>query len=141
MSEPNAQAPADTPHGRSSLGRRRLAATVTVIVCLALAVGAGMALQHIRSPKAQALAQAAPAKSVVTAQVSRQVVESTIAGTGTVQVSASETVPVPEASAARTVLSKLPVKVGHAVKNGTVLAEVSGRPVIVLKGAIAAYRD
>ncbi|MGC5032921.1 hypothetical protein [Micromonospora sp. DT229] len=41
----------------------------------------------------------------------------------------------------RQVITKVPVKTGQSVRSGQVVAEVSGRPVIVLSGRFPAYRD
>ncbi|MGW7412026.1 peptidoglycan-binding protein [Streptomyces sp. NPDC054863] len=43
--------------------------------------------------------------------------------------------------AARAVITKVKVKAGDTVPFGTVLVEVSGRPIFTLKGALPAYRD
>ncbi|WP_203946241.1 hypothetical protein [Planotetraspora thailandica] len=39
------------------------------------------------------------------------------------------------------VVTRVPVRQGHAVRQGSVVVEVSGRPVILLRGDLPAYRD
>ncbi|MEU8841601.1 hypothetical protein AB0D97_21110 [Streptomyces roseus] len=61
-------------------------------------------------------------------------------------VSADQSVEVTPAAAAgpgagAAVITKLPVVVGQQLKNGQLLLEVSGRPVIALKGKVPVYRD
>ena len=134
---------AEVAYGRSPLARRRRWAWSVGLTAVALAVGSGLALGQVRSPEQEALDTAPPARSVLTAQVSRTAVSSAIVGRGTVEPVAPTTVSVPVApeGIGRLILSDAPLAVGGKVKPGRVVAVVSGRPIIALAGKIPAYRD
>lgn len=65
------------------------------------------------------------------------VLDGSTARSATVEVVAPQTVP----GAARVLVSRATVKSGQSVSAGAVLAEVSGRPIILLPGDVPAYRD
>ncbi|MFF5805533.1 peptidoglycan-binding protein [Streptomyces sp. NPDC012746] len=76
-----------------------------------------------------------PAQGVLTAEVERRVLAETVVMRGTVVADQSVAVAPPG------VVTKLPLKAGDAVGAGRLLAEVSGRPVFALHGAVPMYRD
>jgi hypothetical protein len=51
------------------------------------------------------------------------------------------TAPAAPEGVATALVSKIPLETGDEVKAGTVLLEVSGRPIFALEGAVPAYRD
>jgi peptidoglycan hydrolase-like protein with peptidoglycan-binding domain len=135
-------------NGKSRLDRRRRAVITTAAVAVGLSVGGVVAAQWVQSPS-QALADTRPPKaSVITAQVVRQVLRSTVVLRGTFSdgrtVSAAPTsVAATEASSqpAHLVVTGVYAHPGQRVQAAQVLVEYSGRPIIALAGALPAYRD
>jgi HlyD family secretion protein len=91
--------------------RRRL---LVVLVVVAVGVGALGATRFVKSP--------------VTVTAGRHVPHDTLVVRGQV-------------GPVRSVVTGLPVRAGDKVRAGQVVAEVSGRPVLVLPGEVPAYRD
>lgn len=125
--------------------RRRLWAVVTLVgVCVVMSVG-GVALTGVvRSPAEAATETGPPAADVLTAAVERRVLVDTVVTRG--QVAAAQSLDVTVAGTGgkdtvKTVVTKLPVKVGDSLKAGQVLAEISGRPLFALPGKVPVYRD
>jgi hypothetical protein len=122
--------------------RRRWVAVV-VVGALVLA-GAGLgAAQFVKSPAQAAADSKAPAPDVLEAPVEKRVLRHNIVVRGTAAASrTSEIAPAAGgADGVEPVVTKLPLKPGATVREGTVLMEVSGRPVIALRGATPVYRD
>ncbi|MFC4470410.1 hypothetical protein ACFPH6_38970 [Streptomyces xiangluensis] len=138
-SEPDESVSAST----TGLERRRrwvLGMALGAVVLSVLGIGAA---QLIKSP-AQAVADsAAPPPSVLSAPVERRVLTDSLVVRGSV--TASQTVQVTPAAKGEDVIApvvtKLPLAAGDSVKAGQLLMEVSGRPVIALKGKLPVYRD
>lgn len=127
----------------AGLSRRRKW-VVGVAAGSVLLSGIGVAVaQVIKSPAQAAADSAAPPPSVLTAVVEQRVLVASVVVRGTVTAEQSvDVAPVGGGSdTAGSVITKLPVKVGDKVKEGQVLLEVSGRPVIALRGTLPAYRD
>ncbi|WP_329614294.1 HlyD family secretion protein [Streptomyces brevispora] len=108
-----------------------------------LSVAGVLATQVIKSP-AQAVADTAPpSPSVITAPVEYRVLKDSVIIRGTV--SSEQSVDItpsasgPDAGAA--IVTRVPVKPRQPVKAGQLLLEVSGRPVIALRGTLPMYRD
>lgn len=123
---------------------RRRKWVVSVAAGSVLLSGVGVAVaQVIKSPAQAAADSAAPPPSVLTAPVEQRVLVASVVLRGTV--TAQQSVDVTPAGgapgAAGAVVTKLPVAVGGHVEEGQVLLEVSGRPVIALRGTLPAYRD
>ena len=119
---------------------------VLLWVALAAAVvstGGLVASTFVKSPAQQAAEAAAPPASVLTAPVEDRVLANTVVTRGTVAASAQyEITPTSATQGSSTpVLTAVRTKVGGRVEPGSVLLEVSGRPLIVLPGAVPAYRD
>lgn len=122
--------------------RRRWAGGVVVgaVVLSTLCVGIG---QQLKSP-AQAIADSSPpAPSVLTSPVEYRVLETSVMLRGTVTAAQSvDVTPTGGApGAASAVITKQPVAVGQDVRAGQLLLEVSGRPIVALKGSLPVYRD
>jgi peptidoglycan hydrolase-like protein with peptidoglycan-binding domain len=95
----------------------------------------------VKSPAQFAADTDAPPPTTLTAPVESKVLEETVAVRGTVV--ATESVPV-RAGVRGTepgVITGIPSQVGDAVGDGQVVAQVSGRPIIVLSGALPTFRD
>ncbi|MFF2401510.1 peptidoglycan-binding protein [Streptomyces goshikiensis] len=100
-----------------------------------MAAGALLATAVVKSPAQLAAEAGPPAQGVLTAEVERRVLAETVVTRGTVVADQSVTVAPPG------VVTKLPLKAGDPVAAGRLLAEVSGRPVFALRGAVPMYRD
>lgn len=130
--------------GTSELPRRRRLLGGAMVVAVAISgLGIGAA-QVIKSPAQAAADTAAPPPSVITAPVERRVLKDSVIVRGTV--AASQTLEVTpsgsgQAGAGAPVVTKILFKAGDTFRAGQVLAEVSGRPVIALKGTLPVYRD
>lgn len=132
----------DTASTRPGRRRRVLAMAVAGMVVLASA-GAWVAASQARTPAQRASQAQPPPTSTVTAPVTagRLVDEVVLEGVLTRAEVTTVTGPGSVAGAERLVVTALPVGVGDEVSSGTVLVEVSGRPVIALAGEFPAYRD
>jgi hypothetical protein len=114
---------------------------VTAIAVSGLGLGAS---QVIKSPAQAAADTAAPPPSVMTVSVERRVLRDSVVVRGTV--TASQTVEVApsgsgQAGAGSPIVTKINARAGDTFRPGRALLEVSGRPVIILKGTLPVYRD
>ena len=126
--------PADPLRGR----RRFLVGLVTGAVVMG---AAGLAAStFIKSPQQVAAEAAPPPASLITATVQRKVLRQGVVVRGTVAPDRALDVK-PVLGAGRSVISRRTVRTGDEVTAGTVLAEISGRPVVALPGLIPPYRD
>ncbi|WP_030155741.1 peptidoglycan-binding protein [Glycomyces sp. NRRL B-16210] len=96
-----------------------------------------------RTPAQRAEETSEPDDSVITVRVDQDQLIDTLEFDAVLDRTGDYGVPAPSApEGVETALaSKIPLKVGDEVRAGTVLLEVSGRPMIALKGAVPAYRD
>ena len=140
--------PRDDGHGRAATtaaarhrnGSRPVAlGIVVVVVCSALSWWLGT---RVKSP-AQAAAEAAPPPaSPITAPVEYRVLSDSLVLRGTVEAPGEGAVTVESApEESRLVVTGVPVRPGSAAGEGSLLVEVSGRPVFLLEGSVPAYRD
>jgi hypothetical protein len=142
-----ARASARPPRGRSErgpaldpLGPRRLFFGGLAIGLIAMsAVGLATAV-FITSPQDVAAQSAAPAATPITAVARWQVLRDAITVQGIVR--ARRPILVTAMAPFSTVtLTRMPEKAGDRVKPGHVIAEIDGRPVILLRGRLPAYRN
>ncbi|MFE6703178.1 peptidoglycan-binding protein [Streptomyces sp. NPDC057718] len=106
--------------------------------------GAGFGLSTVVRSPAQAAAEAgAPERDVLTADVEHRVLRSSLVIRGEVAAERTFTVSaaVNAAEGAEPLVTKAPLRAGDQVRAGSVLVEVSGRPVFALPGSLPAYRD
>ncbi|MGW5352421.1 peptidoglycan-binding protein [Streptomyces sp. NPDC004031] len=130
------------PAEQKVLTRRRWVLVAAVTGALGLSAGGLAASTLVKSPEQVAAEAAPPSPSAVTAPVERRVLSQTVVMRGVAAPSATTTVAAPAAEdGGKSVVTRAPVKQGQSVTPGTVVAEVSGRPVIVLPGRIPLYRD
>lgn len=97
----------------------------------------------IKSP-AQRLAESAPpSPSVITAPLELRVVSDALVTRGLVVAAANVSAIPPQAPSGvqRTLISRIGLHLGDAVRAGQLLIEVSGQPVFALQGRVPAYRD
>lgn len=123
--------------------RRQRALLWVALAAAVVSTGGLVASTMVKSPAEQAAEAAAPLASVLTATVDDRVLANTVVTRGTVAASAQyQVTPTGTTQGANTpVLTAVRTKVGGRVQPGSVLLEVSGRPLIVLQGAVPAYRD
>lgn len=135
MSEPR--------HASSTPMQRRLR-LLGYIVGLAVAFAAGgvVATQFMTTPEQRAANAEAPPASTLTATVTSREIANTVVTRG--DVTASEAVDIlagrtyPSTTA---IFTAVRAKVGESAAAGTAVAEVNGRPIIVLPGELPAYED
>ncbi|GGP00928.1 peptidoglycan-binding protein [Wenjunlia tyrosinilytica] len=132
------------PPARSGLAGRRRTLTLVVIGAVALGAGSVGVGTFIKSPAQAAAEKSPPPRDSLTATVEHRVLTETLVTRGKVVASQSVAV-TPSAPAGndvvRAVVTKVKARPGRSLAAGTVLLEISGRPVFVLEGAIPAYRD
>jgi hypothetical protein len=119
---------------------------VSGVLALALLGATGTAWYfalQARTPAQRAEETAEPEDSVITVRVDQDQLIETLEFDAVLDRTGDFPVPAPAApEGIETALaSKLPLEVGDEVKAGTVLLEVSGRPMIALEGDVPAYRD
>ncbi|THV32020.1 peptidoglycan-binding domain-containing protein [Glycomyces paridis] len=119
---------------------------VSGVLALALLGATGTAwyfAAQARTPAQRAEETSAPDDSVITVRVDQDQLIDTLEFDAVLDRTGDFAVPAPNPpEGIETALaSKIPLKVGDEVKAGTVLLEVSGRPMIALKGDVPAYRD
>lgn len=136
----------DQREGAAARPRRKVSATTRVVILLVVtslvsaAIGLAAGL-FVRSPAQVAADAAPPAKSVLTAEVTEGPIDDPVLIQGTV--SLGDVVEFSPASPAEVaaVVTGLPASVGDTVNAGSVLIEVSDRPLIYLTGQIPMLRD
>ena len=119
--------------------RRQLVAVVALVLVAAIAVGGWVAGSRVQSPDTAAARAAPPDPSLITAPVELRVLSSRVVTRGDVVPGQSATVAGPSSDEAGTVTG-VRVEVGDELLEGDVVVEVSGRPVIVMEGAVPAFR-
>lgn len=125
---------------RDPLGPRRLFFGGLAVGVVAMSVVGLATTIFIESPHDVAAQSAAPAATTITAVARWQVLRHAITVQGTVR--ARRPVLVTATAPFSTVtLTRMPEKAGDRVRPGNVIAEIDGRPVILLRGRLPAYRD
>ncbi|MGZ9932612.1 peptidoglycan-binding domain-containing protein [Streptomyces sp. NC-S4] len=137
----------DRPAGGRATGARRRSrrGLVAVAVAVVLFGGSGSVwwiASQARTPEQRASNAAAPPPSQITAKVSDQQLVERMDLTGKVETASRTTITgVQPQGTSRAVVTALPAAAGKSLKAGAVVAEVSGRPVLLLPGRFPAYRD
>ena len=125
---------------RDPLGPRRLFFGGLAIGLIAMSVVGLATAVFIASPQDVAARSAAPAVTPITAVARWQVLRHAITVQGIVR--ARRPILVTAMAPFSTVtLTRMPEKAGDLVKPGHVIAEIDGRPVILLRGRLPAYRN
>jgi hypothetical protein len=126
--------------GRVGRSRRRVLGLFGL--GLVAITGAGVAgVRFVRSPQEARADAAPPDRSVLTATVQNRVLRQTVVLRGTVGSATTVDVTPQPHDVDRVVLTGQRVTVGKDFGPGQVVLEVSGRPLIALRGAVPAYRD
>ena len=108
---------------------------------LLLVAAAFIAGRNVRSPAQAAATAKAPAVSVITAKVSERVLAQTTVFRGDVASAEGLAVVSPQLpSGSNPVVTSTEAHQGEAISEGSVLASIAGRPIIVLQGFVPAYR-
>ncbi|MCB5169050.1 peptidoglycan-binding protein [Streptomyces bambusae] len=126
---------------KDALTRGRRVVFGVVAGAALMTAGGLLATALVKSPAQLAAEAAAPAQGALLATVERRVLAETVVLRGLVVADQSVSVAAPQPGGGVAVVTRLPVKAGDGVRAGRVLAEVSGRPVFALRGALPAYRD
>lgn len=119
----------------------RLVALIAAVAIVSLLLGI-LVMQFIVSPAELAARTAAPEAGPVTAPVEERVIENTVVTRGEVTYAGAVEAQIEVAGMEeRPVVTGRVPETGDELKAGDVALEVAGRPVIVLPGALPAYRD
>ncbi len=135
----------ETPDPESSKTKRswsgtRLVALIAAVAVVSLLAGIAV-MQFIVSPAEIAARTAPPEPGPVTAPVEERVIENTIVARGEVTYADAVDVEIDAAGGEdRPVVTGHVPEIGTVFKAGNVALELAGRPVIVLSGALPAYR-
>jgi hypothetical protein len=117
---------------------RRLIAIMSGCALLA-GVGGFVAASFVLSPAESAARTTPPAAGPISVPVTRTVLQSKVVTRGDVNFSDPVQITIPAGSGTQVLTGRVP-DAGAEVTEGIVLAEVSGRPVIALGGALPSYR-
>ncbi len=117
---------------------RRLIA-ITAACAVVAGVGGFIAASFVLSPAESAARAAPPPAGPISVPVTRSVLHSQVVTRGDVNYSDPIQVSIPAGSGTQVLTGRVP-EAGVQVTEGMVLAEVSGRPVIVLGGGLPSYR-
>lgn len=123
------------------LARRRRVLVAVLGLAVAIAVAGLSSPLWIKSPQQLAAEAKAPPPSVITAPVERRVLRDVLVVRGDVRAAQTLDVTPGSSTGSAAIVTKVKVGQGDTVKAGTVVLEVSGRPLIVFRGATPAYRD
>jgi HlyD family secretion protein len=128
------------------VAKRRKGATVVGLGAgagvIVLTAGLWWAGAHIRSTSEAAADALPPPPGMVSAAVVTKTVAQTVTLSGAVARGSTEAVPGPASGGGGTtgVVTRVAVRTGQSVRGGTLIADVSGRPVFVLPGDFPMYR-
>jgi peptidoglycan hydrolase-like protein with peptidoglycan-binding domain len=128
------------PLGPDPLRTRRFFLGGLAVGVLAMSAAGFAAATLVESPRDVASRSAAPAPTMLTAVARWHVPTETIAVTGVV--APARTINVTASAPFRVItVTRMPVVAGDRVWPGHVIAEVDGRPIVLLRGRLPAYRD
>ncbi|MGW2397717.1 peptidoglycan-binding protein [Kitasatospora sp. NPDC001664] len=135
--------PEGHPPGRSAAARRQRVVLVVAVVSAVLSTGGLAATTLVKSPAERAARTAPPPRTLLTVPAVSRVLNPSVTARASVYPPTRYDV-VPTAASTEVIqlfLSKAGARAGDTVTGGRLLAEVSGQPVYVLRGAVPAYRD
>ncbi|MCX5585233.1 peptidoglycan-binding domain-containing protein [Streptomyces erythrochromogenes] len=140
---PERSQPTEPAGGRARRrSRRGLVIAAAVIVLFGSSGSVWWIASQARTPEQRASNAAAPPPSRITGKVSDQQLVEKMELTGKVETASRTTITgVQPQGTSRAVVTALPATSGKSLKAGAVVAEVSGRPVLLLPGRFPAYRD
>ncbi|MGW7333831.1 peptidoglycan-binding domain-containing protein, partial [Streptomyces sp. NPDC054840] len=146
LEDPDETQVAQPSGGRATNARQRARRGLVVAVVVVVLFGSSGSVWWIasqaRTPEQRASNAAAPPPSRITGKVSDQQLVERMELTGKVETASRTTISgVQPQGTSRAVVTALPAAAGKSLKAGAVVAEVSGRPVLLLPGRFPAYRD
>lgn len=118
------------------MSRRGVVVGIVVVAVAASLLGWGLG-RGVRSPAEELARTAPPPPSVITAEVERRELATSVVFRGVVRPAGEVAVSVPDP----VVVTALGVSAGGELAEGGVVAVLEGRPLIALAGAIPLYRD
>ena len=124
---------------KRSTFRRQFVAVVALLIVTGVAVVGWVAGSRVQSPESAAARAAPPDPSLITAPVELRILSSRVVDRGNVVPGQSATVTGPSSEEGATITG-VPVEVGDELLEGDLVVVVSGRPVVVMEGAVPAYR-
>lgn len=120
--------------------RRAILATTLALLLLAAVAVAGYVVGTARTPAQDAARAVPPAPSVLTMPVEKGPIVDAATLTATLTREHTRSLPL-RADGGNTVVTRVAARAGDWVRPGSLLCDVSGRPLLVLPGAFPAYRD
>ena len=120
---------------------RTLRGTIAVALITSVTVGAWWVGRSSQTPSQAAARAKEPTASWITAKVEKRVLTHTIVIRGDVQPQSSVAISAPQSVGTSAIVTKLPPALGSHIDNGSVVAEVSGRPVIAMVGQVPVFRQ
>lgn len=126
------------PHKKSVYSRRRWVLVAIITLALISAGGGYLAGRLTQSPAQVAAKTAPPPANMLTAKVQQGPITSGLVMRGTVSAVGAFDV---AAKAPEKVITEITLKPGDTVNNGSVIAELNGRPLIAITGDVSLYRD
>jgi peptidoglycan hydrolase-like protein with peptidoglycan-binding domain len=121
--------------------RQRVVVWVTCLATAVSLVALGLSA-FVKSPAQKASEAQPPAASVITVPVRSDVLTATVVARGTVVVGSSvPVVGLASGGDASRIVTSITRKAGDEVESGDLLAQVSGRPIFLLRGRVPAFRD
>ncbi|MFE1870731.1 peptidoglycan-binding protein [Streptomyces sp. NPDC059496] len=128
--------------GARQRSRRGLVVAAVAVVLFGSSGSVWWIASQARTPEQRASNAAAPPPSQITGKVSDQQLVEKMELTGKVETASRTTITgIQPQGTSRAVVTALPAAAGKSLKAGAVVAEVSGRPVLLLPGRFPAYRD
>ncbi len=124
-----------------SLGARRTTLAGVLAGSVLLGAGGVVAASYVRSPQQAAADLGPPAPSVLSAVVERRTLTDTVVVRGQIAAGGIFELAPAVRSEGKAVVTAIRTRLGAEVEAGQVLIEVSGRPVVILPGAVPAFRD
>lgn len=129
-----------SPPGLDPLRTKRFFLAGVGIGLVAMSATGLAAARLIETPAQLAARSAAPAASVITGVARMRVLSDDIVLAGVVRAGATVDVTA-SAPYASVVVTKMPARSGGRVRSGQVIAEIDGRPILLLRGRFPGYRD
>ncbi len=117
-------------------GRRAVLLAACALVLIGGGAGGGFLLH---SPDERVTVEVS--RTTLTAPVQKRALTTTYTGSGTFSGGGEVNVQVSAPAGMGTVITDVPTQVGQPLRWCTVVVEVSGRPIILLRGGLPAYRD
>lgn len=140
MSDNPARAESTNTHDpRDRTISRQRVVIVIAVVAAALSLLTLAASLYVKSPQQHAAQMTPPAQGPITAAVRSGVLVDKTTVRGAVRAAEVQAVLAPPLDGQQ-IVTRVPVRTGAKVAAGDVVAEVSGRPVMVLSGATPSYR-